>query len=169
MPFNQQMGFPCELTLRRVPEGLRLFREPVREIAFLRTNTQEWSDKVLAPNQNLIAAESGDLFDIRADIDLGQASRIGIKIRGESLEYSVTDRRLSCLGQSAPLDLIKDSLQLQILVDRSSLEVFANGGRISMSTCFLPRQRENPIELSAQGGPANIRKLTVHSLRSIWR
>src|SRR6185503_710971 len=64
MPFNQQMGFPCELTLRRVPEGLRLFREPVREIAFLRTNTQEWSDKVLAPNQNLIAAESGDLFDI---------------------------------------------------------------------------------------------------------
>ena len=32
MPFNQQMSFPCVLTLRTTPEGIRLHREPVAEI-----------------------------------------------------------------------------------------------------------------------------------------
>ena len=32
MPFNQQMTFPCELTLRTTADGIRMFRKPVREI-----------------------------------------------------------------------------------------------------------------------------------------
>ena len=32
MPFNQQMTFPCDLTLRTLNGELRLFRQPVREI-----------------------------------------------------------------------------------------------------------------------------------------
>ena len=32
MPFNQMMCFPCELTLRTTPEGIRLFFQPVKEI-----------------------------------------------------------------------------------------------------------------------------------------
>ena len=36
MPFNQQLSFPCDLTLRACPEGFRVFRLPVQEIASLR-------------------------------------------------------------------------------------------------------------------------------------
>ena len=32
MPFNQQLSFPCELTLRSTPRGPRLFKWPVKEI-----------------------------------------------------------------------------------------------------------------------------------------
>ena len=35
MPFNQQMSFPCAMTLRRTPDGLRLYRWPVKEIRSL--------------------------------------------------------------------------------------------------------------------------------------
>src|SRR2546425_388177 len=35
MPFNQQMSFPCTLTLHPTPDGLRLYRWPVREISNL--------------------------------------------------------------------------------------------------------------------------------------
>ena len=31
MPFNQQMSFPRELTLRTTPDGVRLFMNPIRE------------------------------------------------------------------------------------------------------------------------------------------
>ena len=31
MPFNQQMTFPCDLTLRTLNGSLRIFRQPVRE------------------------------------------------------------------------------------------------------------------------------------------
>jgi levanase/fructan beta-fructosidase len=168
MPFNQQMAFPCELTVRRAPEGLRLFRSPVREISVLHTNTEERVDETLEPGQTLIAASGGDLFDIRAEIELRQANRITLKLRGEAVEYSVTDRRLTCLGQSAPLDPLKETIQLQALLDRTSIEVFANGGRVSMSSCFLPRQTNNPVELAVSGGRAKLRNLVVHRLKSAW-
>ena len=35
MPFNQQMSYPCAMTLHETPEGLRIFRQPVKEIASL--------------------------------------------------------------------------------------------------------------------------------------
>ena len=44
MPFNQQMSFPCELTLRTTSEGIRLHREPVAEIENIHTYTHAWSD-----------------------------------------------------------------------------------------------------------------------------
>src|SRR5207302_5154989 len=37
MPFNQQMTVPCELTLRRTGDGIRLFAIPVRELDTLHT------------------------------------------------------------------------------------------------------------------------------------
>ena len=45
MPFNQQMSFPCELTLRTTPEGIRLFREPVKEIENLHQKYLMFSDR----------------------------------------------------------------------------------------------------------------------------
>ena len=34
MPFNQQMSFPCELSLRSTPGGIWLGRQPVKEGVF---------------------------------------------------------------------------------------------------------------------------------------
>src|SRR5207249_12293979 len=104
MTFNQQMSFPCELTLRALPEGLRLCRVPVKEIARLQGETHSWKNRILKPGENLLSGLSGELFDIRAEIDLAQAAEVGFKLRGEPIHYSLVDRKLSCLGQSAPLD-----------------------------------------------------------------
>ena len=45
MPFNQQMSFPCVLTLRTTDEGIRLYREPVAEIANIHDYTHAWSNR----------------------------------------------------------------------------------------------------------------------------
>jgi len=42
MPFNQQVTFPRELTLRTTPEGPRLFRQPIRELAQLHDSEDVW-------------------------------------------------------------------------------------------------------------------------------
>ena len=44
MPFNQQMSFPCELTLRKFSEGIRLCRNPVREIEKIRAKKHGWNN-----------------------------------------------------------------------------------------------------------------------------
>ena len=51
MPFNQQISFPSELTLRTGADGIRLCRNPVREIASLYQDSFNLRHKVLSPRR----------------------------------------------------------------------------------------------------------------------
>ncbi len=168
MPFNQQMSFPCELTLRSFPEGLRLCRVPVREIAKLHGHQHAWKNVTLRPGDDPLAGLEGELLDIRAEIELGDASEVGFRVRGEPVRYSVAGKTLSSLDATAPLAPVNGRIQLQILLDRTSLEVFGNAGRVSLTSCFLPKPDNRRVEVYAAGGAAKIISLRVYELRSIW-
>jgi sucrose-6-phosphate hydrolase SacC (GH32 family) len=169
MPFNQQMSFPTEMKLRTFPEGPRICRLPVKEIQKLHGKQYSWRNKMLAPGENPLAGITGELFDVRAEIELSSSAEVGFKLRGEPVSYSVKDQKLGCLGKSAPLDPINGRLTIQILVDRTSLEVFANEGRVAMTSCFLPAQKNRSLEIFATGGPAKIISLRVFELHSACR
>ncbi len=164
MPFNQQMSFPCELTLRRTPEGLRLFRAPVREIESLRGATHAATDLALHGARPLEAA--GDLFDLELEIAPGDASGVGLRWREETIAYSPRTGELDCLGCSAALPLDGGRLKLRVLIDRTSIEVFGRRPGRSFSSCFLPRGKRG-LELFAEGGTARA-SVRVHELRSAW-
>lgn len=168
MPFNQQMSFPCELTLRTAPEGIRLCRQPVKEIETIHQKEHSWHNQKLKPGENFLSGVSGDLFDIRAEIELGNATEVGFTIRGEKIEYDVAEKQLSCLGRSAHLEPRQNKIQLQVLVDRTSIEVFGNEGRVSMSSCFLPDLANTSLGVYASGGEATIVAMRVYELCSAW-
>jgi sucrose-6-phosphate hydrolase SacC (GH32 family) len=166
MPFNQQMSFPCELTLRPTPEGLRLFRLPAREIRGLYERERVWSDLSLKPGENPLSGLTGELWDIETEIEIGEAAEVGLRVRGEAIRYSVREKTLSSLGRNAPLEPIQGRIRLRALADRASLEVFGNDGRVSLTSCFLPREEERGLEIYAVGGTARIVRLQARSLRS---
>jgi sucrose-6-phosphate hydrolase SacC (GH32 family) len=168
MPFNQQMSFPAELTLRTTADGPRLFRNPAREIELLHGAEHRWSDVVLKPGDNPLSGLSGDLFDIRADIEVGGAAEVGLVVRGEPITYDVKGRKLTALGE-APLSLADGHLRLTVLVDRTSIETFAGGGRVSFTSCYLPNADEKGLSLFAKGGTVRVRSLVVYDLLSSWR
>lgn len=168
MPFNQQLSFPCDLTLRSFPEGLRICRLPVGEIKRLYARQHAWKDKPLKPGENLLKDVSGELFDIQVQATLAGARQLGIKCRGEAVTYVAETRALSCLGREAPLDVANDQITLRILVDRTSIEVFGSDGKVSMSSCFLPRPGHSGLELFHVGGSPKILSMTVCELKSIW-
>ncbi len=169
MPFNQQMSFPCELTLRTTPEGIRLYRQPVQEIETIHQTEHSWHHQILRPGGNLLSDISGDLFDIRSEIELGNATEVGFIVRGELIQYHATDQQLSCLGRSVHLEPLQNRIQLQILVDRTSIEVFGNEGRVSMSSCFLPDPENTSLGIYASGGEARILSMSVYELCSAWQ
>ncbi len=168
MPFNQQMSFPVELALHSHPEGLRLHRRPVREIALLHAREHTWQAEALRAGRNLGIETAGQLFDVRAEIALGDASAVGILVRGLPLEYDAVEHTIGFLGKKAALAPTDGCIELQLLVDRTSLEVFGSGGRVSMSFCFLPEEAAYPLEFYARGGTAEIVSLAVHELHSAW-
>ena len=166
MPFNQHMSFPCELTLRTTDKGIKLFRHPVPEIEKLYTQQFELTDTTLKPGDNPLIDISGDLFDIEMEIELGDAAEFGVRLHEEEITYA--DGKVSCLGCTADTSPNDGSVKLRVLVDRTSLEVFANDGEISMTSCFLPKNKNTGIELYTRAGNVNIRFLRVSKLRSSW-
>ena len=170
MPFNQQMTFPAELTLRTFPEGVRLCREPVAEIETIRERTHRSENVSLEPGDDLLSGVSGELFDIRAEVEPGETG-FEINVGGQPVQYDAANNELVCPGfeKSAALDPIEGHIRLQILVDRTSIEVFGNGGKVSMSYFSVPDKSKPILSMTALGGAVNIVSLEVHELRSTWR
>jgi sucrose-6-phosphate hydrolase SacC (GH32 family) len=168
MPFNQQLTFPCDMTLRSFPEGLRICRLPVKEIESIYGKKHAWKGKTIEPGENFLKDVSGSLFDIQLQVDLAGAKEFGVKCRGEAVTYSAGKEALTCLGREAKVDTANGQITLRILVDRTSIEVFANDGKVSMSSCFLPDPGKAGLELFSDGGSPKILSMTVYELKSAW-
>ncbi len=169
MPFNQQMTVPRELTLRTTPEGIRLFIEPVEEIKTLRGKAYAFENVKLAPGENLLKnLPDGELFDIDCQIEPGGATTVGFDIRGHKVEYSPAEKKLRAFGKTAALKLLDGRIKLRILVDRRTVEIFANGGRVSMASNFAPKPENKKLAIFATGATATIDSLDVWEMKSIW-
>ncbi len=168
MPFNQQLTFPCDLTLRSFPEGLRICRLPAKEIASLYKRKHAWKNRAVKPGENLLRDVAGELFDIQLRAELAGASELGLKCRGEAVTYSAEKGTLACLGREAMVDISNGQIALRILVDRTSIEVFANDGKVSLSSCFRPGPGKTGLELFSAGGNPRLLSMTVQELKSAW-
>ncbi|MFH1731760.1 MAG: glycoside hydrolase family 32 protein, partial [Planctomycetota bacterium] len=87
MPFNQQMSFPCELTLRTTDEGIRLYRWPVKEIESLYKKKHELKKAQLKPGDNPLKDIKAELIDLYADITMGSAKKVVFNLRGSTVAY----------------------------------------------------------------------------------
>jgi fructan beta-fructosidase len=170
MPFNQQMSFPCELTLRKVREGLRLCRNPVREIEKIRAKAHKWTNLSLRPaGENPLKEVTADLLDIRAEIEPGDAAAVVLKLHGETVKVDAKKKEIQCRGKKADLEPSGGRIKLQVLLDRASLEVFGNDGQRCLSFSFPLDQKQTGLEISAEGGAATVPSLEAYELRSTWR
>jgi sucrose-6-phosphate hydrolase SacC (GH32 family) len=168
MPFNQQLSVPCQLTLRRFGEGIRLCRVPVREIKKLRGRKYSFGPVTLKPGENILSKISGELFEIQCEAEPAGAEEFGFSLRGTPLVYNVKDQTLICKDKKGELKPLNGKVKLQILIDRTSIEIFANDGRMSMFLSFPLDTNNTSLEVFARGGPAKIQNLKVWKLKSIW-
>lgn len=169
MPFNQQLTFPVALELRSTTNGPRLFRWPVREIeklVFAEENTRE--DIRVAPHQSHSPASQHDAMDIELLWDLRECEEGGFRIYGNDLVYRKNDETLSFEGHDFQLPLRNGRLPLRLLIDRTSLEVFAYEGEFTASYCFIPQAGEEIFRAWCRRGEIKLSGMSVRHLSSIW-
>ena len=169
MPFNQMMLFPVKLTLHTTEEGPRMFAEPIREIEKLHAKQWRWENKILKPAENLLSGISGKLFRIRAELKVGDVRQTGFVIRDIPVVYDVQKQQLSCQNKTAPLKPVDGKIRLELLVDRTSIEVFGNDGRIYMPIGVILAGNPKSLEIFTKGGDTEVQSLEVFELSSIWR
>lgn len=162
MPFNQQVSFPCELTLHNTEKGLRVFRQPIREIGLLHNGQDTWTNRTLNANDVLPLEPSGRLYHIQAEVAIPEGATLTFNLRGIPLVLGCKTIK-SGDSTAQALDPVK---KVEILMDRTSIEAFINQGEISSTRFVLPR--ENGLSLKAEGGPVTIQSLSVYPLKSAW-
>ncbi len=177
LPYNQQMSFPCDLTLRTTPDGVRLCALPVPEISSLVTATQQVSNQTLTPTSNLLSGMGAlDLVDLTLDFDPGTATQVILDLPRTSVKYDKASGVFSFTGTDGnPVTAMDGSflprnghVKLRLLLDRLSLETYAFDGEAFGANYISPANGTSTPSLRSVGGDAFVYSLTVKSLGTAW-
>jgi len=169
MPFNQQMTVPVELTLRPTAEGVRMFARPVAELDGQFYDRRRLHDPKLKPGETRLSDVTGDLFAVRAEVEVGPEGTFTLAARGLPITYDAKSRTLDCGGIKAPLASEDGRVRLHVLIDRGSVEVFGNGGRVAVSRGLGPADGQPPLAFSKTGAETRVKLLEVDKLHPAWR
>lgn len=168
MPFNGMMTLPTELRLRTTKEGVRLVSTPVAELERLLTPQGRWDDLTAAEaDRELEAFRGAECLRIRTTIELSHATDAGLDLFGQHLvNYDLNHNLLNGRFYS-PQDPTSMELSADIYLDRTSVEVFIDGGLYSYS---MPRRavKGNSDGFRFRGNRIRIKTLEVSSVKSIW-
>jgi fructan beta-fructosidase len=181
--FNQQMTIPVTLHLSTASGEPKLVAhpidlQPVREKEPARKINlpgSTFSRNGKAGEQRFPLADKLDAFELWAEIDVGTATGVGFDLRGTKLLYDPKKQTLTCKGVTAPVTMtnpinekLTKRLRLRVLVDRGSVEVFADGGLVAMSVAAIPDEKNDAAALVWSGGDVTVDQFYVYRIKSSW-
>lgn len=169
MPFNGMMLLPTELTLRTTKDGPRLFNVPVKETEQLFSLAKEWrSLRSDDANSKLKEFYDADCLRIKTTFKLSHATSAGFNLFGQRIiDYDMNGNTINGVFYS-PEDRTSMELTADIFVDRTSIEVFIDGGAYSYSMGRKP-DTNNKEGFHFWGHNIEIKDLKVFSVKSIWQ
>jgi fructan beta-fructosidase len=168
MPFKGMMLLPTELTLRNTKDGVRLFSVPVKETAALFTPQQKWSNlKMQDANIKLKEVKNTDCLRIKTTIKHSHAKSTGLNLFGQRiLNYDLNFNLVNGVFYS-PEDMTSTEISADIYIDRTSVEVFIDGGAYSYSMERKPDAKAMDA-LNFWGGNIEVKNLEIFGVKGIW-
>jgi len=193
-PWRGQMSIARDLSLRETSEGLRLVQKPAKIItdnlpALSGNNISRKKDLKASNTEVLIQPMPGNSYWLDALVTWKAGTNFGFKIaqkkgNGQAAGYETlvgydsqagrlyVDRTHSGtakmdknkLMQSADLKLPAGSVRVQILFDKSSLEVFFKDGEKVLTCYVFPDADANLLSFFASRGEASLSSLTIYDL-----
>jgi sucrose-6-phosphate hydrolase SacC (GH32 family) len=183
-PWKSAMSLPREVRLETVAGNLRLVQSAIEPGPRPIEPTISLENRRVASGTEVLPAEAwGSVLRIDATLSPGTADEIGLIVRGgqnegTSIGYDTTtaclvvDRERSgevdfhetfASREYSPVDLIDGKLRLLIFVDNSSVEVFAQGGRATITDQIFPEASSRTVSLYARNGAGTIDSLVIHN------
>jgi fructan beta-fructosidase len=190
-PWRSAMSVPREVALGTIGGRIEVVQRPIRQLDTLRQDpAYELNDSTIPEGTRALGrGATGKALDILVDFDLKTAEKFGLKVRTGNGEETVigydvaaselyVDRtRSGNVGfsrdfpgvQRAPLTARDGDVRLRILVDWSSVEVFAENGERVITDQIFPSGTSEGVELFSEGGDATLDSLAIWQMRSIWQ
>ena len=169
--WNGCLTIPRVLTL--ASDG-QLIQQPAPELQQLRSKPAGRLDLSLKNEGKVLEGITGDTLEIRAEFEPGDAKSLGIRLRRSAegkraVTVSYDGSHLDVAGTRVPLKLSADkpNLRLHLFLDRSVLEVYANG-TICVTRVLAAPPEDQAVEVFAKEGNASLKSLHAWQMGSIW-
>ena len=182
------MAIPRNLSLTKIGQEMYVTSEPVDELKLIARKAVVKTNVTVSKTTDLSGLTGQDVsLPCRIDLKMAQLNNFSVILSGkqnrklvvgydkESNQYYI-DRTMT--GKSdfnkefaekhfAPRIAESNELKLSIIVDESSIELFADGGLSVMTSVFFPEKPYDTIEISA---PEKVvfNHITYTPLKSIW-
>lgn len=181
-PWRGQMSIPRDLSLKTTAVGIRLFQQPA---AILNTCLEQlpaakkWAQKALTLDSKDLPLNNGQRFNsntnwIDATFTPGTATDFGLKIaqhkngRQVVIGYNVQRNELCITDdkevQRVSVSPVNHQIRLQVLLDKSSVEVFVNNGEKVITTLIFPDKEATGFAAFAENGHVTLNTLKVWDL-----
>ncbi len=180
------MTVPRRLALRRTTDGPRLVQVPVAALDACRTTRLSAGDVVVAGEADPLEGVRCRHFDLtlRVRVDLSTASRLElhVMVAGDEKTVIVCDLAASTVSidrsragtasfhhdhptsAAAPVEPRDGCVNVRVLGDECSVEVFADDGAASLSALVYPARSGDGFALRATGGTAVLDTIELFEL-----
>ena len=191
-PWRSAMSVPRELTLHKIYGKTELTAQPVDQLQSLRQGQPyvARTPRLLDGTTTLQGAGAkGDTVEILAEFKAKDADQFGVNVRTGNGQHTTVGYDVARGGvyvdrtksgdvgfdatfpsvEFAPLPVKNGKVTLHILVDRSSVEVFAEDGQRTITDQIFPNRDSQGIQVFSTGGRAQLDKITIWQLQSAWQ
>jgi fructan beta-fructosidase len=187
--WRNAQSLPRELSLREVDGNIVLLQKPVEELKSLRKLRVKFPKQELFQKHELVVPNlRGDCFELRVKFSKIKSSELGVVVRvGENEATPIAyrpasgelfvDRTRSGKGDfgrtfpgihKAIIGTNKTELSLHIIVDRSSIEVFADDGAHVITETIFPGPESVGTAFYSADGSAVLEEVEFWNLNSIY-
>lgn len=187
-PWRSANSLPRQVGLTQTAEGPRLTQKPVDQVKTLGSKPSyiESNRSIAEGTRTLPSQASGSTAKVDLTFDPGTAKTSGITVHGDAKSSTVigydadskkvyVDRTNSgnvgfnpnfASVEEMPVKLNSNGeVTLQVYLDRSSVEVFAQNGQRTLTDQVFPNQGADQLALFAKGGTAKLKTLKVTPLQ----
>lgn len=186
------MTLPMELSLKRLDDSsIFLVKQPVKELRGLEKPILKENHLILSKGLWTKTFNNQELSSstIRLKTNMSNATEITVSLQnelGQHVDITYNKKRRQMVIDRTNADSNKfhaassrkhsieipddpDTLEMTIFYDRSTLEVFFDGGRYLTTDLVFPTKLYDRIRIHKTGGTDYLETLKLSMMRSVWR
>ena len=168
--FNGQMGIPMELTLESCDGKDYLCANPVKEIERIYSNQLSFDNEKVSVDAEWCISLEDKPYLIKIKGAYTDDVVLDFSIFGCSFAVDFSQNRLLLGEAQMPVAIHRDYLDITLIVDRCSMEFYADGGKAFLSAVDERAicDRNLPWFHISSNGEYYFEQITMYSLNSIW-
>lgn len=184
--FNGFDSIVRQIKLKKRDDVYTLTSQPIEALNQIPFSTNHF--KHIKVNGSKTLKVKGDVYQLEADISWSDVKNVGLRLREspdktrhidagffiqDHFSYvnraftDQPDKSKKYVESKAPFDTSKKKVHLKVLVDKTSIEVFIDDGRVTHSNQVFPHLNDTGITLFSEEGTSTFENVVIKHFRSM--